>query len=183
MSAPRLTRRRVMTRVYAGLAVLTVIFSVGPLYIHFFGGGLLPPNPLDRQVTVRFTATKHPDMPWAFSPEQPTMKLHLGETGMAFFDVSNPTARPVAGNATYVVTPPEADRYLVRVACLCGTEQVLQPGENSQIPMGFYVDPAIYYDRAADNIHEITLTYTFHEMKLPADQASAQPDAANNPVN
>lgn len=182
MSAPAPTRRRILARVGAGLAALTVIFAAGPLYVWARGEAVLPKSPLDRQVTIRF-ASDASEIGWHFQPQEKAMTLRLGETGLAFFDVANPGARPMAGSSIYKVTPPEADKYLVRVACFCTETQVLQAGERAQVPMGFYVDPAIAYDRGADHVREITLTYSFHETEIPAAGASAVPAKANKAVN
>lgn len=182
MSAAALTKRRLLARVGAGLAALTVIFAAGPLYVWARGEAVLPPNPLDRRVTIRFVSDAS-EMGWRFHPQQDAMTLRLGETGLAFFDVSNPGARPMAGASSYTVTPAQADKYLVRVACFCTATQVLQAGEQAQVPMGFYVDPAIAYDRGADHVKEITLTYSFHETEFPAEGASALPAEANKAVN
>ncbi|WP_102222753.1 cytochrome c oxidase assembly protein [Acidimangrovimonas sediminis] len=165
-------RGSIRARIWAGLAALCVIFAAGPLYVWYHGDAVLSPNPLDRKVTIRFRSDAS-GMGWQFHPQQERMQLALGETGLAFFDVENPGKRPMAGRSTYAVAPPGADRYLIRVACFCTETQVLAPGERAEVPMGFLIDPAILYDRAADGLHEITLTYSFHETDLPAAPATA----------
>ena len=59
---------------------------------------------------------------------------------------------------------------------------MLQPGETVQMPVSFYVDPAILEDEDARHVPTITLSYTFHTIDLPQEQAalSAEPDG---PVN
>jgi len=49
---------------------------------------------LDQTVTVRFDASTARDMPWTFKPAKPTMEIRIGETGLAFYEASNPTDRP-----------------------------------------------------------------------------------------
>src|ERR671918_1546220 len=46
---------------------------------------------LDRVVTMRFDANAAPGMPWRFRPEQRTMQVRVGETGLAFYEAYNPT--------------------------------------------------------------------------------------------
>jgi len=57
---------------------------------------------------------------------------------------------------------------------------VLQPGETVQMPVTFYVDPAMVDDREGKFVHEIVLSYTFHETPLPEQQAALQTPAAED---
>jgi cytochrome c oxidase assembly protein subunit 11 len=111
-------------------------------------------------------------MPWTFKPMQREMTLRIGETGLAFYEAHNPTDHPVAGQAAYNVTPYEAGYFFDKIECFCFTEQVLQPGETVEMPVSFYVDPAIVTDRDAKYVHTITLSYTFYEIDLPDEQAA-----------
>lgn len=127
---------------------------------------------LDQTITVRFDASLDRGMPWEFTPMQREMTLRIGETGLAFYEAHNPTDRPVAGQASYNVTPYEAGYFFDKIECFCFTEQVLQPGETVEMPVSFYVDPAIVNDRDAKFVHTITLSYTFYEIDLPDEQAT-----------
>jgi len=133
---------------------------------------------LDRTVKVRFDASLEQGMPWTFKPVVPSMEIRIGETGLAFYEAHNPTSRPVAGTASFNVYPYAAGGYFTKIACFCFTEQVLQPGETVQMPVSFYVDPAMVEDREGRFVHEIVLSYTFHETPLPADQAALEEPAA-----
>lgn len=127
---------------------------------------------LDQTITVRFDGSKQRGMPWEFKPVQREMEIKLGETGLAFYEAYNPTDRPVAGQASYNVTPYQAGYFFEKIDCFCFTEQVLQPGERVQMPVTFYVDPEIVDDRDAKYVHTITLSYTFHEIDLPEGYAA-----------
>ncbi|MCV2880531.1 cytochrome c oxidase assembly protein [Actibacterium sp. XHP0104] len=129
---------------------------------------------LDETVTVRFDASKEAGFEWEFKPMQRTMELKLGETGLAFYEAYNPTDRVIAGSASYNVTPFAAGGYFTKIDCFCFTMQVLQPGERVQMPVTFYVDPEILQDREAKYVHTITLSYTFHEADLPAEEGQEQ---------
>ncbi|WP_375260950.1 cytochrome c oxidase assembly protein [Palleronia sp.] len=128
---------------------------------------------LDRTVTVRFDATTEAGMPWEFKPVERQMTLRIGETGLAFYEAYNPTDRPIAGQASYNVAPFYAGQYFSKVDCFCFTEQVLQPGERVQMPVSFFVDPAIVDDRDAKYVKHITLSYTFYEIDLPEEERQA----------
>ncbi len=133
---------------------------------------------LDRTMKIRFDASLEVGMPWEFRPVVPSMTLRIGETGLAFYEAYNPTSRPVAGTASYNVYPYSAGGYFIKIACFCFQEQVLQPGERVQMPVTFYVDPTLVDDPEAQFVHEITLSYTFHETPLPEAQAALKEPAA-----
>jgi len=128
---------------------------------------------LDKTIKIRFDASLERDMPWAFKPVQREMTLRIGETGLAFYEAYNPTDRPVAGSASYNVAPFDAGGFFAKIDCFCFEEQVLQPGERVQMPVTFYVDPAIVEDRDAKYAKSITLSYTFYEIELPQEAQAA----------
>lgn len=128
---------------------------------------------LDRVITVRFDASLAVDMPWEFKPVQRTMDIRIGETGLAFYEAYNPTDRPIAGTASYNVTPFAAGLYFAKIECFCFQEQVLMPGERISMPVTFYVDPDMVEDVEARGIPEITLSYTFHVTDMPEEFAGA----------
>lgn len=137
---------------------------------------------LDQMIKVRFDASLARDMPWEFKPEQREMELKIGQDGLAFFEAYNPTDKPIAGTASYNVTPYAAGAYFSKIQCFCFEEQILQPGERISMPVNFYVDPDIVNDREGKYVHTITLSYTFHMMEEQPDantQAAldAQPTA------
>ena len=186
------TNRTAGWLVLVAVVMASLSFAAVPFYRWFcqqtgFGGTTsvavkAPAQALDQMITVRFDANVESGMPWHFQPEVTTMQLRIGETGLAFFDASNPTDRVVAGQASYNVTPDAAGGYFTKIECFCFTEQVLQPGESVKMPVTFFVDPAIVQDREGKLVHEITLSYTFHEIPLPQTQA-ALAGAPVKPVN
>lgn len=127
---------------------------------------------LEQTITVRFDGSLTRGMPWEFKPVQREMTLRIGETGLAFFEAYNPTDRPIAGSASYNVTPYEAGGFFNKIQCFCFDEQVLAPGERVQMPVTFFVDPEIVADRDAKYVHTITLSYTFYEIDLPEGYAA-----------
>jgi cytochrome c oxidase assembly protein subunit 11 len=174
------------------LVMLSLSFAAVPFYDWFcrttgFGGttGVAETGSdviLDRTIKVRFDASVERGMPWEFTPLDREMTLRIGETGLAFYEAYNPTDRVVAGTASYNVTPDAAGAYFEKIACFCFELQVLQPGERVQMPVTFFVDPAIVTGRDGQYVKEITLSYTFHETELPDEQAALAPTALA-PVN
>ena len=175
--------RRTVLRL-VGVVVLMggLAWASVPLYRLFcqvtgFGGttGQVASNTslaIDQTIEVRFDGSLDRNMPWEFKPEQRTMTVRLGETNLAFYRATNPTDRPVAGSATYNVAPYSAGGYFTKIECFCFTEQVLQPGETVDMPVSFYVDPAILDDADGKHVPTITLSYTFYETALPEDHAA-----------
>lgn len=174
------------TRTVAGtLGVLTVMGSLAaasvPLYDWFcrvtgYGGETSVASGeavevLEETVKVRFDANTDRGFPWEFKPEVREMEIRIGETGLAFYKASNPTDRPIAGQASYNVAPFTAGGYFTKIDCFCFEYQVLQPGETRMMPVTFYVDPEIVEDVDAKHIHTITLSYTFHETEISEEDA------------
>ena len=112
------------------------------------------------------------ELPWVFKPNQRSVTLKIGETGMATFHAHNESATPIVGTAVYNVTPEKAGLYFDKIQCFCFTQQLLRPQESADLPVAFYVDPAIADDRNMDDVSVITLSYTFYKAKSQAfDQA------------
>ncbi|MVO16744.1 cytochrome c oxidase assembly protein [Parasedimentitalea huanghaiensis] len=129
---------------------------------------------LEKTIKVRFDGSKDRGMPWEFKPMVREMEIKIGETGLAFYEAYNPTDRPIAGQASYNVTPYAAGAFFEKIACFCFEEQVLQPGERVQMPVTFFVDPEIVDDRDGKYVHTITLSYTFYEIDLPEGYAALE---------
>jgi len=171
----------------AGVAVFMVglSFAAIPLYEAFcratgFGGTPMRAEEiqdtvLDETITVRFDANIDPKLAWSFEPVQKEMTIRIGESGLAFYTARNLTDHPVAGTATFNVTPLKIGQYFVKIDCFCFTEQVLQPGESVEMPVSFYVDPEIRADRATEEVEGITLSYTFYETEISEPEIAGVP--------
>ncbi len=127
---------------------------------------------LNKEIKIRFDASKEGKLRWEFKPKQREMSIKIGETGLAFYEAYNPTDVPIAGQASYNVVPFSAGSYFTKIECFCFVEQILQPGERVQMPVSFYVDPEIIDDKEAKFVTSITLSYTFYEIEAKSsDQA------------
>lgn len=190
MIFPRLQgKNRTLLQLVAVVVTMTSLsFAAVPFYSWFcavtgYGGTpqraeAAPDRILDQVVKIRFDASVDQNMPWSFKPVVRTMDLRIGETGLAFYEAHNPTDRVIAGTASFNVFPDTAGGYFTKIDCFCFSEQVLQPGETVQMPVSFFVDPAIVDDPDGKFVHEITLSYTFHQTPLPEDQAALEQPAA-----
>jgi cytochrome c oxidase assembly protein subunit 11 len=159
-------------------------FAAVPLYRVFcqvtgFGGTTqqaagAPSRTLDRQITVRFDGNVGNGLGWNFRPRQRQITLPVGEVAEVAYVAENRTRTATTGTATFNVTPPSVGAYFNKIACFCFTEQSLAAGETLDMPVQFFVDPAIADDPELDHITTITLSYTF----FPAKPATDRPLAA-----
>jgi cytochrome c oxidase assembly protein subunit 11 len=116
---------------------------------------------IDREVTVRFDASRARGVPVEFEPLQRSMRVRVGETALAFYRVTNTAAEPVTVVASYNVAPFKTGVYFAKLECFCFTDQTLQPGETMDMPVIFFVDPQMDDDRQLNDVQTITLSYTF----------------------
>ncbi|XP_074638865.1 cytochrome c oxidase assembly protein ctaG-like [Acropora palmata] len=119
----------------------------------------------ERELLIRFNADKSGAMRWNFKPQQTAVKVVPGETALAFYTATNPTEQAITGISTYNVIPFEAGQYFNKIQCFCFEEQRLNPYEQVDMPVFFYIDPEFTEDPAMAKVDTITLSYTFFEAK------------------
>lgn len=168
---------------FGALAMLGLGFAAVPLYRLFcqvtgFGGTTQKADLAEAasvqvagtKISVRFDSNTDPGLPWKFSPMQVTQEMPIGSRMMAFYRAENLSDKPVTGVASFNVQPELAGLYFKKVHCFCFNQQTLKPGETVEMPVQYYVDPAILNDPDASRVKQITLSYTFH---VSADQGPA----------
>lgn len=176
-------RVAVMAATFAAV-MLGMAYAAVPLYSLFcqatgFGGTTqradqAPATASEAVVSVRLDANIASELGWNFHPAAATMQVRLGEPTLATYVAVNNTAFDSVGTAIFNVTPPEAGIYFNKIECFCFTKQALKPGQSVELPVQFFVDPAILEDPDARAIREITLSYTFY----PANTKAADKQAA-----
>lgn len=119
----------------------------------------------DRLIKIKFNADTASSMRWNFKPQQSEITVIPGETALAFYKARNPTDHPVTGISTYNVLPFEAGQYFNKIQCFCFEEQLLNPREEVDMPVFFYIDPEFADDPKLEYVDTITLSYTFFEAK------------------
>jgi cytochrome c oxidase assembly protein subunit 11 len=150
-------------------------YAAVPLYSWFcrttgFGGTPVvaeaaPVKVLDRKVTVRFDANVASGLPWKFEPEQVAIDVRIGQVVTVYYRAINESARETVGQAAYNVSPPTIGGYFAKINCFCFTEQRLAPHERRDMPVVFYVDPALVGDSEQDDLNTITLSYTMYPVQ------------------
>ncbi len=132
---------------------------------------------LDRVVTVRFDANVGSGLAWDFQAVTPTIDVKIGENALGIYKVRNRSEKAVTGTATFNVTPDQAGGFFNKIQCFCFTEQRLEPGESVEMPVSFFIDPAIVKDVDGAQIRDITLSYTFYPVDRPKVKAAAEKPA------
>ena len=119
--------------------------------------------PVNTQVDLARTVTVELDGnaqgPWRFRPTQRSVDVHPGEMTTVVYEVVNTQARTVKAQAIPSYAPQSAMPHFKKVECFCFQEQVLGPNEARQMPVVFFIDPALPRE-----VKNITLSYTFFEI-------------------
>ena len=184
-AAPRTGNRRVaLMAVMGGLAMLGLTYASVPLYSIFckatgYGGTpkraeAAPAKSTDHVITIRFDANMAGSLGWNFHAVEPTIKVKTGEQTLAHYTATNTSDRVYTGSAVYNVVPEAAAAYFDKIQCFCFTEHTLKPGETVDLPVVFFVDPAIADDPDTRSITEITLSYTFYPVDKPKTVSQVQ---------
>jgi cytochrome c oxidase assembly protein subunit 11 len=119
-----------------------------------------------RRVTVEFDANSHG--PWQFKPEIGSVSAHPGELVTVQYALTNRTIHPVAGQAIPSYAPKHASEYFKKLECFCFRQQALNGGETRRFTVVFVLDPQLPND-----VHNITLSYTFFEVGGSSASSSA----------
>lgn len=118
-----------------------------------------------RTITIEFDGNAQG--PWRFRPTVASMQVHPGEMVQVVYEVVNTQPRPIDAQAIPSYAPQQAAAHFKKMECFCFKQQTLGPNEAKQMPVVFFIDPALPRD-----VKTITLSYTFFEVAGPAKQSS-----------
>lgn len=174
--APHIQKQKTITLIASlSLAVfmVAVSFAFVPLYnfvcsVTGWGGtpqisDTINVNVSNKTMTIRFDANVDPQLPWVFKPLTNSMEVNLGKEYLASYLSTNESDKTIRGISTFNVTPIKAAQYFTKIECFCFQEQTLDPNQTLDMPVSFYVDPAILDDELANDVQTITLSYTFYK--------------------
>jgi len=189
-STAKKTDRQALTAISLGVLVACMVglsFAAVPLYDLFcrvtgYAGTTQRADQasdrvLDQTITVRFDSTVAGDLPWTVKPQQTTLTLRVGETGQMVYVANNLSQAATVGTSSFNVSPQSAGAFFNKIECFCFTEQPIGPDGTAELPVVFFVDPAIVEDKNTRNITEITLSYAFFPDK-DAKKDDVKPVAA-----
>jgi cytochrome c oxidase assembly protein subunit 11 len=182
-STPQHRRRDLIVAAACGVFAAMMVgaaFAAVPFYNWFcrttgFAGttqvaSVAPAHSLARKIVVRFDANVSGGLPWRFEPEQNSVELHIGDVVTVNYVVTNESARETIGQASYNVSPPTVGAYFTKINCFCFTEQRFKAGEKREMPVVFFVDPALAKDSEQDDLTTITLSYTMFPVRQSEPQ-------------
>ncbi len=153
--------------------MLMLAYASVPLYRLFcqvtgFGGttkrveaSAAPATPSTRTMVVSFDANTDPNLPWEFKPIERSVNVRVGENRLVAFQAKSLSANASRGTATYNVTPHAVGKYFNKIQCFCFEEQALAPNQSVNMPVSFFIDPAILDDPETRDVTNITLSYSF----------------------
>jgi cytochrome c oxidase assembly protein subunit 11 len=139
-----------------------------------------------RMITVQFDSNVAPGLPWQFEPAQREVKVHLGEQQLVLFTAENRSDQAVVGHATFNVNPSTTGIYFNKIQCFCFDEERLEAHQKVDMPVVFFVDPALATDPETRDVDTITLSYTFFRSANPngaKDLSRFAADAEPDPVH
>ncbi len=110
-----------------------------------------------RWITIEFDANSQG--PWRFRPVVNSMRVHPGEMAQIVYEVVNQQAYQMDAQAIPSYAPQQAGNYFKKMECFCFKQQTLAANQAKQMPVVFYIDPAI-----PKEVNTITLSYTFFEV-------------------
>ncbi len=130
------------------------------------------PNRVDysRVVTVEFTTTVMPGLPWEMRPLTRTLTVHPGDVQTVKYQVHNLSGRTISGQAIPGVTPGQAARYFHKIECFCFAHQSLGPYEEREMVVVFVIRPDLDTE-----VRELTLAYAFFPLPVTSVTFTGKP--------
>ena len=131
-----------------------------------------------RLVAINFLTNTNEGMVWDFWSEKGGVRVHPGELKHVNFYVRNPTDRVMVGRAIPSVVPVTAAEHFHKTECFCFEQQVLQPGEEMEMPMRFIVGPEL-----PANVQSISLSYALFDVTELASAELLKQDGKLEPID
>ncbi|QPI53248.1 cytochrome c oxidase assembly protein [Massilia antarctica] len=114
---------------------------------------------IDKSRTITIELDGNSQGPWRFRPTARSVDVHPGELTTVTYEVVNTQNRTVQAQAIPSYAPQSVTPHFKKVECFCFKQQTLKANEAKQMPVVFYIDPALPRE-----VKTITLSYTFFEI-------------------
>ncbi len=164
-----------MNLLAVAVGMLMLAYASVPLYRLFcavtgYGGttqrgGELPKEISQRTIKIEFNADIDSGLNWDFAAGEQAKTVHIGEQSLTHYVAHNRENHAVTGRSIYNVLPFKAGKYFHKIQCFCFDEQTLAAGQKVNMPVSFFIDPAMLNDPEMQNVKIITLSYTFFPVK------------------
>ncbi|WP_375327051.1 cytochrome c oxidase assembly protein [Candidatus Tisiphia endosymbiont of Nemotelus uliginosus] len=118
-----------------------------------------------RIISIEFDSNVDKDLPWKFTPKQRRTTSIPGHNTLVFYETENLSSKDIVGTSIYNVTPNKAGKYFIKIHCFCFEEQLLKAGQKMLMPVTFLIDPELEKDPEMQDVHVITLSYSFFKVR------------------
>ena len=112
-----------------------------------------------RLVRVNFITNTNAGMSWKFWSAKGGVRVHPGELKEVSFFVKNTSDKVMMAQAIPSLVPSSAAQYFHKTECFCFNQQILQPGEEMEMPMRFIVGREL-----PKNVQSINLSYALFDI-------------------
>ena len=166
------------------VGMLGISFAAVPLYRIFcartgFAGTtqvarVAPAVKGKRALIVRFDTNVAPGLAWRFAPETPQVKVRTGQTATVFFKVTNLSDDGDTRRAPSTTCRPGRPAPIsTRSPVSASASSISRAHQTVEMPVVFFLDPALEQDETMNGIDEITLSYTFYPAPAAAPLTAA----------
>ena len=94
-----------------------------------------------------------------FYPDKSSIEVQNGKNITTNYIAKNISKHNIIIANEFIYNPPEIEKYLEMVKCLCFQNQPINAGEEVKMPVNFRINPDIEKDELLQNLKEITLSY------------------------
>ena len=150
-------QKKDLSKLYVtGIFLLLIIISLAAAIIYEKNK-----KEITRIIKINLYTKVEENLNWKFSTKNNLIDAKIGQVYKIDFNVENNSSNKTFGKAVYEVNPNFLKKYFVEIDCFCYKKQTLLPGEKSKYSITFYLDPKIISDFKANDIKDISISYTF----------------------
>lgn len=115
---------------------------------------------------VEFYSNLSTDSKILFKPLQDKIITPYNESTLVFFRIYNTSEHDIHGITTYTLYPYQLSPFFNKLQCFCFEEITVRPFESLDLPLLFFIDPAIHYASLSPELLTVSLLYSFFELSV-----------------
>ena len=116
-------------------------------------------------MNVRFDANVAQGLDWSFAPEKSSISLLDGKVATVYYRMTNNSDHAITVTAVDNVQPDAAGAFADKIKCFCDEKHTLGAGKSVELPLVFYLDPALETSRRMAGVDSVTFSYTLYPAK------------------